>query len=48
LPQAFVVPSFNGLRVLSLESRRSTEMATLIANYGGQPISAPALREVPI
>jgi len=23
-------------------------MATLIANYGGQPISAPALREVPI
>ena len=41
-------PSFNGLRVLSFESRRSTEMATLIANYGGQPISAPALREVPI
>lgn len=43
-----VTPSFNGLRVLSFESRRSTEMATLIANYGGQPISAPALREVPI
>jgi len=41
-------PSFNGLRVLTFESRRSTEMATLIANYGGQPISAPALREVPI
>lgn len=41
-------PSFNGLRVLSFESRRSTEMATLIANYGGRPISAPALREVPI
>jgi len=43
-----VNPSFNGLRVLTFESRRSTEMATLIANYGGQPISAPALREVPI
>ena len=41
-------PSFNGLRVLSFESRRSAEMATLIANYGGQPIAAPALREVPI
>jgi uroporphyrinogen-III synthase len=41
-------PSFNNLRVLSFESRRSTEMAALIANYGGQPISAPALREVPI
>jgi uroporphyrinogen-III synthase len=43
-----VNPSFNGLRVLSFESRRSTELATLIANYGGRPISAPALREVPI
>jgi uroporphyrinogen-III synthase len=43
-----VNPSFNGLRVLTFESRRSAEMATLIANYGGQPISAPALREVPI
>jgi len=43
-----VNPSFNGLRVLSFESRRGTEMATLIANYGGRPISAPALREVPI
>jgi uroporphyrinogen-III synthase len=49
LPQVFVVnPSFNGLRVLSLESRRSAEMAALISNYRGQPISAPALREVPI
>jgi uroporphyrinogen-III synthase len=43
-----VSPTFNGLRVLSFESRRRTEMAALIANYGGQPISAPALREVPI
>jgi uroporphyrinogen-III synthase len=34
--------------VLLLESRRSTEMAALVSNYGGQPVSAPALREVPL
>ncbi len=39
-------PDFHGLRVLSLESRRAAEMAKLIANLGGQPVSAPALREV--
>jgi uroporphyrinogen-III synthase len=39
---------FNGLRVLSLESRRATEMAKLIANYGGRPIVAPSMREVPL
>lgn len=39
--------SFNGLRVLSLESRRASEIATLISNFGGQPTVAPALREVP-
>jgi uroporphyrinogen-III synthase len=43
-----VTPSFNGLRVLTLESRRSSEMAALVSNYGGQPLSAPALREVPL
>ena len=43
-----VVPSFGGLRVLTLESRRSVEMAALVSNYGGQPVSAPALREVPL
>jgi len=41
-------PSFNGLRVLTLESRRATEMASLISTYGGRPLSAPALREVPL
>ena len=41
-------PSFNNLRVLTLESRRGSEMATLISNYGGRPLSAPALREVPL
>jgi len=41
-------PSFDGLRVLSLESRRAREMAALITSHGGQPIVAPSLREVPI
>jgi uroporphyrinogen-III synthase len=37
-----------GLRVLSLESRRAEQMAKLIENYGGVAISAPSMREVPI
>lgn len=40
--------SFAGLRVLSLESRRATEMAKLIANYQGEPVVAPSMREVPL
>ncbi len=36
---------FDGLHVLSLESRRSEEMATLIRKQGGVPISAPSMRE---
>jgi len=34
--------------VLALESRRATEVATLISTFDGRPISAPALREVPL
>ena len=37
-----------GLRVLALESRRAAEMARLIANYGGQAVVAPSMREVPL
>lgn len=37
-----------GVRVLSLESRRATEMAKLIENYGGQATVVPSIREVPI
>lgn len=37
-----------GLRVLSLESRRAAEMAKLIESYGGQPMVAPSMREVPL
>jgi len=34
--------------VLALESRRAEEVRALIATYGGEPMVAPALREVPI
>lgn len=40
--------NFGGLRVLSLESRRSVEVAKLIRTYGGEPLSAPAMREIPL
>jgi uroporphyrinogen-III synthase len=39
---------FDGLRVLSLESRRSEEMATLVRKQGGEAVAAPSMREVPI
>jgi len=38
--------SFDGLRVLSLESRRAPEMAQLIRKQGGEPFEAPSMREV--
>lgn len=37
-----------GLKVVSFESRRSKEMAELIRRYGGEPIIAPSMREVPL
>jgi len=40
-------PSFQGLTVLLLESRRSREIAARVSSYGGRPVVAPALREVP-
>ena len=39
---------FNGLRVLSLESRRAAEIATLIRNQKGEPLIAPSMREIPL
>lgn len=39
---------FAGQRVLSLESRRSQEMEKLISNFGGRPLVAPSMREVPM
>jgi uroporphyrinogen-III synthase len=38
--------SFNGLRVLSLESRRAKEIEKLICTYGGDAIVVPSMREV--
>jgi len=38
--------AFDGARVLSLESRRAGEMATLIRKQGGEPYVAPSMREV--
>ena len=38
---------FNGLRVLSFESRRAKEIAQLIVNNGGVPTVAPSTREIP-
>ena len=40
--------TFDGLRVLALESRRAREIAKLITNLGGVPIVAPSVREVPL
>jgi uroporphyrinogen-III synthase len=37
---------FNGARVLSLESRRASEMATLIRKQDGDPFVAPSMREI--
>ncbi len=39
---------FDGLRVLSLESRRSSEIDRLIRSQGGNPFVAPSMRELPL
>lgn len=40
--------SFEGLRVLSLETRRAKEVAKLIRTYSGEPFVVPAMREAPL
>src|SRR5580698_3017617 len=40
--------AFDGLRVLSLESRRAVEIERLIRGQGGVPFVAPSMREVPL
>ena len=40
--------NLQGLKVVSFESRRAKEMAELIRRYGGEPIVAPSMREVPL
>ena len=46
LEQAKAAGGFAGRTVLSFESRRSAEIATLIQNSGGRAMVAPATREV--
>jgi uroporphyrinogen-III synthase len=41
-------PGLQGLKVVSFESRRAKEMAELIRRYGGEPIGAPSMREIPL
>src|ERR1044071_4278480 len=41
-------PSFDGLRVLLLESRRASELASIVTSYKGRPLVAPSMREVPL
>jgi uroporphyrinogen-III synthase len=40
--------AFDGLRVLSLESRRAPEIEKLIRAQRGEPFVAPSMREVPL
>lgn len=40
--------SFDGLRVLTLESRRAREVEKLIRTYRGEPFVVPSMREVPL
>ena len=39
---------FDGLRVISFESRRASEIAELIRKQGGEPFVAPSMRETPL
>ena len=40
--------NFEGMIVLTLESRRGSEMCRLVEAYNGKPFHAPAMREVPV
>ena len=40
--------NLQGLKVVSFESRRAKEMGELIRRYGGEPIVAPSMREIPL
>ena len=40
--------NLEGLKIVSFESRRAKEMAELIRRHGGDAITAPSMREVPL
>lgn len=42
------VNGFSGFRVAAFESRMGKDMERLIRRYGGEPLVAPALRELPL
>lgn len=42
------MPDTSSPIVCSFESRRADDMCSLIARHGGQPLSAPSMREIPI
>jgi uroporphyrinogen-III synthase len=44
----YQLADFGGLRVLSLESRRSELMEQLIRRHGGDPFVAPSVKESPV
>lgn len=41
-------PSFRGLRIAGLESRRRDDFARLIERFGGEAFVSPSMRELPI
>ena len=44
-----IIPmAFNGMTIAAFESRMATEITRLIERYGGRPLVAPVLREVPL
>ena len=40
--------SLSGLKVILFEARHAKTLADLVAKQGGEPFSAPAMKEVPI
>jgi uroporphyrinogen decarboxylase len=42
------IGGFSGLTVATFESRMAAAMADLIGRHGGVPVSAPAVREIPL
>ena len=40
--------SLAGLRIVSFESRRVQDMATLLRHYGGEVLYAPSMRQIPL
>lgn len=40
------MPRFDGQRIALLESRKATDLATLVRRFGGTPLCVPSVREV--